>query len=308
MVAIRSLYSPVQLVLIAACTLSMQVSAAKLDETFEVTRPLAGDIIAVSYSDPYASLPIEWTVPESIANRTIFISLVQDNDLDSLMQREVVNGLFRDSELPSDQSDTAPSADTASNNGSYTWRGRIGNSLFRSGSYKGAPSGCNYSISLRTPQGEAFSPYFTLFNVGDGGLARNASCPLDQGRLRPGNSTNTPLSTGTNVPNVGGVSSTTLAVAVAVPIAVLLLAFGLGLWLAVNRRWLVRPGHSADRYGASRAEEEPLALSRGGTTMQEIATPGQAFAHGPSEMHGYGRPAQVGGTEVYQLPAGEVRR
>ncbi|KAK4891472.1 hypothetical protein LTR27_009967 [Elasticomyces elasticus] len=270
------------------------------DETFEVLKPLAGDMIAVSYSDPYAVLPIEWTVPESLANRTIFISLVQGTDINSLSLIEIVN-------------------DTAPNNGSYTWYGSSGVSLYQNMNSDGAPSGCNYSISLKSPAGEVFSPYFTIENKLDGGVARNATCPLKQGVLSPGNGTYEPLpsqtsggghKTGTGTPNVSSnsVTTTTLAIAVAVPFAVLLLGFGLFLWLALKRGWLVRPGHDGNHRGASQAEKEPLAYSKSGAFVREGMAPAPEFMRGPSEIHGYDVPAQVGGTEVYQLPAGEVRR
>ncbi|KAK5700093.1 hypothetical protein LTR97_006228 [Elasticomyces elasticus] len=298
--------SPLKLLqgaLVAACVLSMGARAVRMnarDETFEVLKPLAGDMIAVSYSDPYAVLPIEWTVPESLANRTIFISLVQGTDINSLSLVEIVN-------------------DTAPNNGSYTWYGSSGNSLYQSIASDGAPSGCNYSISLKSPAGEVFSPYFTIENKLDGGVARNATCPLKQGILSPGNGTYEPLpsqtpgeghKTGTGTPNVSsnGVSTTTLAIAVAVPTAVLLLGFGLLLWLALKRGWLVRPGRNADQRAASLAEKEPLAYGKSGAVVREGMAPASDFMRGPSEIHGYERPAQVGGTEVYQLPAGEVRR
>ncbi|KAK5685993.1 hypothetical protein LTS10_002106 [Elasticomyces elasticus] len=207
----------------------------------------------------------------------------------------------------------------APNNGSYTWRGSSGNSLYQSSFSDGAPSGCNYSISLESPAGEVFSPYFTLENKADGGLARNATCPLSQGVLRPGNGTYEPLPSqttggehknGTSTPDssANGVSTTTLAVAVAVPIAVLLLGFGLFLWLAFKCRWLVRPGHDGNHRGASQAEKEPLAYGKSGAFVREGIAPAPEFMRGPSEIHGYDMPAQVAGTEVYQLPAGEVRR
>ncbi|KAK4960458.1 hypothetical protein LTR10_003354 [Elasticomyces elasticus] len=280
----------------------MGVHALRLDardEVFEVLKPLAGDMIAVSY-DPHAVLPIEWTVPDSIANRTIYISLVQGIDINALTLIEVVNA-------------------TAPNNGSYTWRGESGNALYRDNFYDGASSGCNYSISLKSPGGEVFSPYFTLENKNDGGLARNATCPLSRGVMSPGNGTYEPLpsntsggghGTGTGTPKVSsnGVSTTTLAIAVAVPIAVLLLGSGLFLWLALKRRWLVRPGNDGNHRGASQAEKEPLAYGKSEAFVWQGMAPAPDFMRGPSEIQGYERPAQVGGTEVYQLPAGEVRR
>jgi len=61
-------------------------------DDFEVTSPKAGDTFAVSgYSTP-ARLSVQWTVPDSIADRNIYISLVQGPDVNSLTLIEVVNG------------------------------------------------------------------------------------------------------------------------------------------------------------------------------------------------------------------------
>lgn len=65
--------------------LSLLVFHSHAQNDFTVTSPEAGDTITLS-SSTYngASIPILWTVPDTLADRPVFISLVQGNNLSSL--------------------------------------------------------------------------------------------------------------------------------------------------------------------------------------------------------------------------------
>jgi len=93
-----------------------------------------------------------------------------------------------------------------------------------------------------------------------------------------------------------------------VPVVVLLLAFALVLWLALKRRWLVRPSRSPRKSGGLGAEKEPSASTSTEVTAHEAVAPESTYMHGRSEMYGGNKPSQVDGVEIYQLPADEARR
>ncbi|KAK4550494.1 hypothetical protein LTR36_000073 [Oleoguttula mirabilis] len=266
-------------------------------DTFEVTSPKPGDTIAVTSGD--TPLVIQWSVPQAIADKTVYIALVQGQNVSSLSTVETVNA-------------------SAPNNGSYTWYSEYNNALYTSSTGRGgAPSGCNYTISLKSWTDEIFSGYFAILNPNDGGLATNATCPQDVGVLRPSNGTYEPISSrsasssATSSPTGGGsdpspasngFSQTTLIVAILVPIVVLLLAFGSLLWLALRRGWLVRPARlqtnardaSAGMKGTSEFGND--VAGQAGILWQRPAT-----SQAPSEL-----PARNG--EVHQLYGDESRR
>ncbi|KAK5120154.1 hypothetical protein LTR85_006635 [Meristemomyces frigidus] len=279
---------------------------AKRQDTFEITSPKLGQTIGVSKEHHF--LAIQWSVPSALTDRPVLIRLAQGQNLSSLSYVESVDA-------------------TAPNNGSYDWYAEYENALFSyDGDNAGAPSGCNYSISLKTLTDEVFSPYFVIVNPGDGGIPTNATCPQEEGLVRPSNGTYEPTaaaasttssatsssgqSGGHSTNATNAVSQTTLIVAVVVPVIVLLLAFGAMLWLAFHRGWLVRRArqpHNAqdaqgDMKGAVVFEDNPA--GHAGSPWQKMATSHRP----PNELPGRDQPYQIGGGEVHQLYGDESRR
>lgn len=97
--------SPTHVVTIEAlCTMSVFVTlyllslcfvgiSAQNDVDFKVTEPKAGDTVTISrYTTDGVVVPIEWTVPASLADKPVMISLVQGNDLSSLSTVSQING------------------------------------------------------------------------------------------------------------------------------------------------------------------------------------------------------------------------
>jgi len=78
---------------------------------------------------------------------------------------------------------------SAPNNGSYRWDAYYTNPLVVREDYYNLPSGCNYSITLKSWTNQIYSPYFAMINPTDGGLPTNASCPQDHGKFSPSNGT-----------------------------------------------------------------------------------------------------------------------
>ena len=63
------------------------------NQDFTVQSPRAGDIFALAESrSADVKLDIAWTVPEETADRPVYISLVQGNNLTSLDLVRIVNG------------------------------------------------------------------------------------------------------------------------------------------------------------------------------------------------------------------------
>lgn len=167
--------------LLCPTLLALQASAARApsggflerrETTFEVTSPKAGETVTLG-EDIDVAVQIEWTVPDDIADRPVFLRLVQGPSTGSLTVIENINA-------------------SAPNTGSYTWRNNAYNALYFSDTLPtswGAPSGCNYSIAVKAWQDEVFSPYFTIIKPYDGGLSTNATCPQDLGVLRPSEGT-----------------------------------------------------------------------------------------------------------------------
>jgi len=71
--------------------LSLLIIHAHAQNDFTVTSPEVGDTVTLSSSTiSGASISISWTVAEALADRPVFISLVQGNNLSSLSVIEQV--------------------------------------------------------------------------------------------------------------------------------------------------------------------------------------------------------------------------
>jgi len=69
---------------------------AQDDNLFKITAPTFGDTVTVSkYTTDGVVVPIEWTVPDVLADKPVLISLVQGNDLSSLERISQINGAFQ---------------------------------------------------------------------------------------------------------------------------------------------------------------------------------------------------------------------
>lgn len=83
-------------VFVALCSLllwSVRIFAQD-NNVFKITTPTFGDTVTVSkYTTDGVSVPIEWTVPDALADKPVLISLVQGNDLSSLDQISQINGV-----------------------------------------------------------------------------------------------------------------------------------------------------------------------------------------------------------------------
>lgn len=67
--------------------------SAQNDKVFEATAPKAGDTVTISkYTTDGVVVPIKWTVPSTLADKPVIISLVQGNDLASLSTISQING------------------------------------------------------------------------------------------------------------------------------------------------------------------------------------------------------------------------
>jgi hypothetical protein len=65
---------------------------AQDNDVFKITAPKSGDTVTVSkYTTEGVTVPIEWTVPDELAERPVLISLVQGNDLSSLQTVAQIN-------------------------------------------------------------------------------------------------------------------------------------------------------------------------------------------------------------------------
>ncbi|KAK5685677.1 hypothetical protein LTR17_027021 [Elasticomyces elasticus] len=245
----------------------------KRANTIDVTSPTLGYTFGLDDGD--AIMLIEWEVPPAIADEPVLIQLVQGLNESSLTYVDIVNS-------------------TAPNNGSYTWRAGSYNALYCDKLHRGAPSGCNYSISIQGPQAAGFSPYFTIMNPFDSGLPTNVTCPQFGDITQPENGKPTGTSEQSNT-----VSQSTLIVAVVVPIVALLLGFGVLLWFIIKRGWLVR-AHSAqnehlmatnvkDPYNDHVASHDTKAWDRC------VAT------DSPAQLDGRDVPHRAAGNEIYQL-------
>jgi hypothetical protein len=72
------------------------------EDVFEITAPSFGDTVTVSkYTTDGVAVPIEWTVPDALADKPVMISLVQGNDLSSLDRIAQINGVSSHVSLPS---------------------------------------------------------------------------------------------------------------------------------------------------------------------------------------------------------------
>jgi len=72
--------------------ISLLILYAQAQNDFTVTSPEAGDTVTLSSSTINgARIPIVWTVADALADRPVFISLVQGNNLSSLTLIEQVN-------------------------------------------------------------------------------------------------------------------------------------------------------------------------------------------------------------------------
>jgi hypothetical protein len=66
---------------------------AQNEDAFEVTEPKAGDTVTTSrYTTDGVVVPIKWTVPSTLADKPVIISLVQGDDLSSLSTISQING------------------------------------------------------------------------------------------------------------------------------------------------------------------------------------------------------------------------
>ncbi|GAB1744476.1 hypothetical protein NU219Hw_g1750t1 [Hortaea werneckii] len=270
---------------------------------FQVTQPAAGRTVTLSEDDDI-SIHISWSSPPDIADRPIFINLMQGTSVDTLELVETVNA-------------------SAPNNGSYTWYSDFGNALYysiSSSTSRGAASGCNYTFSLKVWQNEYYSPYFTIIKPVDGGIPSNATCPQDLGIERPRNdetystiqstqSLSESASTSTassgsvgqvesNTPksNSSSVTISTLAIAVAVPIAALLAAFLLFIWLAFHKGWLSRRHPHGNGQSGEIVE---------GKYQQESSLHRVPFG---GELHGRCRPYEGDGSQVFEIYSDHAQR
>ncbi|KAI7061070.1 hypothetical protein KC339_g16917 [Hortaea werneckii] len=257
---------------------------------FQVTQPTTGQTVTFSEDDD-ASIDIAWSSPPDIADRPIFINLMQGTSVDTLELVETVND--------------------------------FGNALYYSvgrSTSRGAASGCNYTFSLKVWQNEYYSPYFTIIKPVDGGIPGNATCPQDLGierprdgeaypttqpaQTQPGSVSASTASNGSigsgesNAPksNSSGVPVSTLAIAVAVPIAALLAAFLLFIWLAFHKGWLSR------RRSYKEAQPEEI--------VEEKHQQDSSLHKGPleSELHGRSRPYEGDGTQVFEIYSDHAQR
>ena len=65
-------------------------------QVFEITAPAFGDTVTVGESTrDGVAVPIEWTVPDTLADTPVMISLVQGNSLSSLSRISQINGASR---------------------------------------------------------------------------------------------------------------------------------------------------------------------------------------------------------------------
>jgi len=73
-------------------------STSKRDETMlSVTAPKAGDAFGLDTASERTGIGITWTVPDAIASRPVFLSLVQGDNLTSLAVVAPINGPSRGS-------------------------------------------------------------------------------------------------------------------------------------------------------------------------------------------------------------------
>ena len=80
----------IELSLLSLCFVGI---SAQNDDVFKVTEPKAGDTVTISkYTTDGVVVPIKWTVPASMADKPVIISLVQGNDLSSLSTVSQING------------------------------------------------------------------------------------------------------------------------------------------------------------------------------------------------------------------------
>jgi len=166
----------------------------KRQTTFEVTSPQFRDTFSVTEDGEDSAIPIKWTVADDIADRPIYISLLWGSNLTTLEPVEVVNSKDPACNASSYRPKLTTDKATALNNGSYTWRGSYNNALgnYQGLNYVGAHSGCNYSLELRVQTDVVqviYSPYFTIINSYDGGLAPGTVCPSERSNTRPSNGT-----------------------------------------------------------------------------------------------------------------------
>lgn len=81
------------LVTLSLLSLCLVGISAQSDEEFKVTEPKAGDTVTISkYTTDGVVVPIKWTVPSTLADKPVIISLVQGNDLASLSTISQING------------------------------------------------------------------------------------------------------------------------------------------------------------------------------------------------------------------------
>ncbi|KAI7267942.1 hypothetical protein KC345_g7794 [Hortaea werneckii] len=271
-------------------------------DSFQVTRPITGQTVTLSEDDDI-SIHIAWSSPSDIADRPVFINLMQGTSVDTLGLVETINA-------------------SAPNNGSYTWYSDFGNALDYYGSSltsSGTASGCNYTFSLKVWQNEYYSPYFTIIKPVDGGIPSNATCPQDLGIERPradkayptvqptqAQSEDTSGSTassgsvstgGEEAPksNFPTVPVSTLAIAVAVPIVALLAAFSLFIWLAFHKGWFRRRSHQPI---------QPEEVMEGKHQRESRLHEGPV----DSELHGQNRPYEGDGTQVFEIYSDHANR
>ncbi|KAM0719787.1 hypothetical protein Q7P37_003921 [Cladosporium fusiforme] len=276
------------------------------EDAFTVTAPKAGDTVSIGATTTAdIEVPISWTVPDAIASRPVFISLVQGNNLSSLSRVEQINS-------------------SAPNTGSYAWKGETFDSSLVYNYGYGAPSGCNYSIELKVWTDVVYSGYFTIINPKDDGLAEDVECPEAGANIGPSNQTfpstskseedgqasgtSAGDSSGTSSEGAsqsgsnggsnsgGGISTTTLAVAVAVPIVVLLIVFGLIIWLGIRRGWFVKKSsHNA-----------AAAAEKGNAVLRPSDSKGFGGANeSVRELHANDRPHQLESSPVHELQGGD---
>ena len=68
-------------------------TSAQNEDEFKVTAPKAGDTVTINkYTTDGVEVPIKWTVPSTLADKPVIISLVQGNDLSSLSTVSQING------------------------------------------------------------------------------------------------------------------------------------------------------------------------------------------------------------------------
>lgn len=156
---------------------AITAASAQSNDAFTVTKPAAGDTIAISEEEyGRATVKIEWTVPEAIAERPVRLSLMQGNSIEEMVEMDLIACMTRPSFPQYNSAKRLMSVAGANNNGSYSFTSYLDNT---------APSGCNYTILAKAWTSFSYSGYFTIINPEDSGLDTTWTCPVDVGRLKP---------------------------------------------------------------------------------------------------------------------------